>query len=177
MPNKCVAPNCSVGYKKNDNGNETDRISRFHFPNKETNKDLYLKWCNAVPRRHWTPSKNSVVCEKHFLPLDFKNERLDKNNQRLKTKGKLQRKELKANVVPSQWPMCPTLLSKPPLQKRRTTNTSSESRRDKQSEREESKKEEECVKDAFHSLEELQNKLPLLDDIFVYKSPGSLENE
>jgi hypothetical protein len=73
--------------------------------------------------------------------------------------------------------MCPTLLSKPPLQKRRTTNTSSESRRDKQSEREESKKEEECVKDAFHSLEELQNKLTLLDDIFVYKSPGSLENE
>ena len=32
-------------------------------------------------------------------------------NPRLKMKGKLQRKELKDNVVPSQWPMCPTLLS------------------------------------------------------------------
>ena len=133
MPNKCVPPNCFVGYKKNGDGNETDRISRFHF--KENNKDLYLKWCNAVPRRHWTPSKNSVVCEKHFLPQDFKDERLDKNNPRLKKKGKLQRKELKDNAVPSQWPMCPSLLSKPPSQKRSTSNTSSESRRDKQLER------------------------------------------
>ena len=41
---------------------------------------------------------------------------------RLKMKGKLQRKELKDNVVPSQWPMCPTLLSKPPLQERSTAN-------------------------------------------------------
>ena len=65
MPNKCVAPNCTVRYKRSDNdGNESSRVSRFHFPNKDTNKDLFIKWSNAMPRKQWTPSENAVVCEK-----------------------------------------------------------------------------------------------------------------
>ena len=37
MPNKCVPPNCFVGYKKNGDGNETDRISH-----KENNNNYLL---------------------------------------------------------------------------------------------------------------------------------------
>ena len=81
------------------------------------------------------PRQKTPSFVKNTYLQDFKDERLDKKNPRLKKKGKLQRKELKDNVVPSQWPMCPTLLSKPPLQEWNTANTSSESRRDKQLER------------------------------------------
>lgn len=68
MPNRFVTPYFTVGYNRSDNDdNELSRVSRFHFPSKENNEDLFIKWINVVPRKEWTPSKNSVVCEKHIF--------------------------------------------------------------------------------------------------------------
>jgi len=64
MVNKCAAPNCSVRY----------HLSSFHFPK---DKEMYDRWKKAVPRDNWVPTANSVLCEKHFLPTDFKEERVD----------------------------------------------------------------------------------------------------
>jgi len=83
MPNACAAPNCYVGYEKISDENK--KVSRFHFP---LDIDLRTRWINAVPRKDWSPSKNSVLCEKHFLPSDFKTEREDKNKARKKSNGK-----------------------------------------------------------------------------------------
>ena len=66
-----------------------------------------------MPRLNWTPSNNSVLCEKHFEESCFKTERNDlKNDRRKQRKGELQRKELKDDAVPTIWPNCPNHLSK-----------------------------------------------------------------
>ena len=132
MVNKCAAPNCSVRYpekkgKTNDGGETcytTTKVSSFHFPCETKNKELYDRWKNAVPRENWVPTANSVLCEKHFLPTDFKEERLDENKSRKKSKGaSLSRTFLKPTAVPSQWPHCPNLLSKTPPQRHPTCNS------------------------------------------------------
>ena len=79
MVNKCVAPNCRTGYDKTSKEkgsgdgskrNFTDHpLHVYHFPKE---KELFERWKHAVPRKDWEPSKNSVLCEKHFLPTDFK---------------------------------------------------------------------------------------------------------
>ena len=86
MVNKCAAPNCSVRY----------HLSSFHFPK---DKEMYDRWKKAVPRDNWVPTANSVLCEKHFLPTDFKEERVDVNKARKRCRGvALNRKFLKPNA-------------------------------------------------------------------------------
>ena len=107
MVNKRVAPRCFVGHsernrkKKDEPCNtvtatttsttcntpaQTPKVSTFHFPSETKNKELFDRWRNAVPRSDWYPTENSVLCEHHFLPEDFKEERSDKNNSRRKGK-------------------------------------------------------------------------------------------
>jgi hypothetical protein len=38
-------------------------MSTFSFPKDENRRKL---WISAIPRKNWTPSKNAVVCIKHF---------------------------------------------------------------------------------------------------------------
>ena len=71
-------------------------LSRFHFP---VDPDLRTKWINAVPRKDWVPSKNSVLCEKHFLDSDFKTEREDKNKARKKSDRKSTRLNSSHTVI------------------------------------------------------------------------------
>ena len=60
MPDRCCVSNCRSNY---DGTNEY--ISAYQFPRNEELKDL---WCRKIPRKNFTPSKRSVVCEKHFRP-------------------------------------------------------------------------------------------------------------
>ena len=179
MVNKCAAPKCEANYKKlktrNKSGKE-DRIKRnvYHFP---TDPELRKKWKNAVRRKNWSPSKHSVLCEKHFLPSDFKTERIDKNSSRIQNKGqKLKRKELKAGAIPSQLPDCPLYLSKTPVKERATIRSSSASRLQMQQLREQDDADKVREKDRFSSLVELDAKLDpdtLPPDVIVSYSDRS----
>ena len=79
MVNSCVAPGCTAGYKKkSDDVREgtVENVSLFKFPKDEA---LKKKWIARVRRINWTSTDNSRLCEKHFLPCDFQEEREDRN--------------------------------------------------------------------------------------------------
>ena len=59
MVNKCVICGCKSGYKTCD-----EKVSHFEFPFKRP--QLLEKWVKFVNRRDWKPTKNSVICIKHF---------------------------------------------------------------------------------------------------------------
>lgn len=60
MVNKCVVFGCKSGYVSTS----TDNIPSFRFPFEK--KDLFEKWKKFVNRADWSPSRNSVICSKHF---------------------------------------------------------------------------------------------------------------
>ena len=61
MVNKCAYPDC-----KSRCGNE--KVATFLFPKDTVRRNL---WISHVPRDNFTPSNNSVLCEKHFLSSDI----------------------------------------------------------------------------------------------------------
>ena len=71
MVNKCVAPGCRTGYTAESNH---IKINVYRFP---VEKELRQRWIQRVPRQNWIPTKNSVLCENHFLTSDFQVERDD----------------------------------------------------------------------------------------------------
>ncbi|XP_035229653.1 52 kDa repressor of the inhibitor of the protein kinase-like [Stegodyphus dumicola] len=56
MPDHCCVPNSNYAGTEN-------YVSVYKFPMDEANKQL---WGCKIPRANFTPSKRSVVCEKHF---------------------------------------------------------------------------------------------------------------
>ena len=73
-------------------------------------------WENKVPRKNWTSSANSAICERHFLPSDYVTKRDDKQSRRVKKKGTdLIYRKLKPDAVPSVWPGLPPLTKPPPI--------------------------------------------------------------
>ena len=60
MVNKCVVFGCTSGYLSNAD----KKIPAFTFPHGKP--ELLEKWTKFVNRVNWTPSKNSVICMKHF---------------------------------------------------------------------------------------------------------------
>ena len=169
MVNKCVAPNCRTGYDKTSKEkgsgdgskrNFTDHpLHVYHFPKE---KELFERWKHAVPRKDWEPSKNSVLCEKHFLPTDFKELSTDTNASRKTKKGNtLDRHALKADAIPSQWPDCPITLSKSPPLKRTTLNKSSTAREQNQLLQDKRIADRGRENDTFNSLDELAMKMDM----------------
>ena len=66
MVNKCAVSYCSTGKPVSNDVSDEKRksVSTFHFP---VNNDLLTeKWVYFVNKKEWTPSKNSVICERHF---------------------------------------------------------------------------------------------------------------
>ena len=158
MANKCVAPKYDANYKELKKNNSKIRKRKvYSFPNDAL---LRKKWKNAVPRKNWSPTKNSVLCENHFLATDFKTERIDNNSSRKRKKGKeLKRRVLRADTIPSQWPNCPPVLSKLPSKQRSTCRTSTSAREDARRVKEKLKEDKEREMDKFASLPELDQKL------------------
>ena len=151
---KCSAPGCRTGYssKTNTENNEGNNISLFKFLDKEKSPDRRKTWVARVPRIDWSPTDNSRLCEKHFLPSDVKTERDDKTRGRTSKRGDLTRKVLKAGVIPKIWPNLPSHLTKDVAP--RPTNASSTCRETLVLVREDEKRQA----DSFKSLTELAEK-------------------
>ena len=157
------APGCEEGYKKikekrgsnteelgvND-GTVKEKVNLFKFPD----EPMKAKWAARVPRLKWTPSINACLCEKHFLPSDFKEERDDKTRGRAQKRGALIRKRLKPDAIPSIWPNLPSYLSQETPPPHITPMATSTSRELMETLRKSQAKE----KDSFSSLEELETK-------------------
>ncbi|KAH7982414.1 hypothetical protein HPB52_004685 [Rhipicephalus sanguineus] len=62
MPGCCCAPNCKSNYA----GEPSVRVHV--FPNDPVRR---AAWTRAVPRKDFAPTKNTVLCEKHFLASDY----------------------------------------------------------------------------------------------------------
>ena len=179
MANKCVAPKCESNYnelkkkeKKKVCRSNPRKRNVYHFP---TEPLLRKKRENAAPRKKWSSTNNSVLCDKHFPPSDFKTEQMDKNLSRKRNKDQ-DLKELKADAVPRQWPDCPPLLSETPPKKRMRSRASSSSRLENQRLREQIERDKARKKDKFGSLAELDRKLDpesLPPDIIVSYSSFS----
>ena len=59
MVNKCVAFGCSSGYDT-----ISKKVSTFSFPLGKS--DHIEKWIKFLNRNNWFPTKNSILCIKHF---------------------------------------------------------------------------------------------------------------
>ena len=92
MPYKCIVTGRS-GYEhtKTDN-NEKEKVQMHKFPTDESRRSV---WINRIPRKlnKKDITKNSRICEKHFLLSDYVTERNDKQNRKLNRKGKILKKE------------------------------------------------------------------------------------
>ena len=80
----------------------------FKFP---TDEALKKEWIARVPCINWTPTDNSRLCEKHFFPCYFQEEREDKSCGR-SIKRELIKKRSKHDTIPIVWPNLPGHLSK-----------------------------------------------------------------
>ena len=125
------------------------------------------KWLARLPRRtasgKYDPSCHAKLCEIHFLPSDFKEERGDITRGRAKKRGSLIRKYLKPGVIPSIWPNLPLHLMKEPPPPRPTTMATSSSREMMDNLREQEEQHEEQERDSFNSFSELEEKFSLND--------------
>nr|XP_054933828.1 uncharacterized protein LOC129387969 [Dermacentor andersoni] len=105
MPGCCCAPNC----KSNYDGGQSVRVHK--FPSDRATREA---WTRAVPRKDFSPTKYTVLCEKHFLPSDY----LKTTSYTDVKTGKvvevaMKNMRLKKTAVPSLFPNCPAYLSRP----------------------------------------------------------------
>ncbi|XP_072142405.1 uncharacterized protein [Dermacentor andersoni] len=105
MSGCCCAPNC----KSNYDGGQSVRVHK--FPSDRATREA---WTRAVPRKDFSPTKYTVLCEKHFLPSDY----LKTTSYTDVKTGKvvevaMKNMRLKKTVVPSLFPNCPAYLSRP----------------------------------------------------------------
>jgi hypothetical protein len=106
MVNKCCIPKCRTGLRGNVS---PEGISRHQFP---TDEAMLGRWLRAIPRKDWTPSKNTVICSLHFRDSDFASRRADSNTSRGLQRQDLARKIIKADAVPTVFSLLPTYLTK-----------------------------------------------------------------
>ena len=136
MVNKCTAYGCTSGYyfyKKNHDPNITDATEKitFHsFPFK--NQDLFDKWIRAISRDNFVPSKWSRLCSLHFHPTDFVENHTDSNlkRKRIHKAGKLAKRYLKEDAVPSIFQNAPKYLSRPNVAPRPTSRATTSQRQE-----------------------------------------------
>ena len=63
MPNKCAVYGCKTAYETT----KDKSISTFSFPLASSDKSFLVDhWVRFVNRSDWKPTKNSVICGKHF---------------------------------------------------------------------------------------------------------------
>jgi hypothetical protein len=81
--------------------------------------DLRVKWIKIIPRKDWTPTKNSVVCMKHFSESDVIVSDTYKDKSGMEHIIPRRKPSLKPNVFPSIFPHLPSYLSVKPQQARK----------------------------------------------------------
>ena len=107
MPRKCCVPGCRGNYKTTASNIE-EKVSVFTFP---ADDELRAKWIKAIPRKDLQVTKQTVVCEKHFM--DYMILRVDSIT---KTDGSIltaPRKipKLSPDAYPSIFPNTPSYLT------------------------------------------------------------------
>ncbi|KAH6944547.1 hypothetical protein HPB50_003837 [Hyalomma asiaticum] len=100
---RCCVPGCRDNY---DSG---PKVRVFAFPKDEARKK---SWIKAIPRKDFTPSIHSKVCELHFLEADFitKLSHFDAASGKTVTVDS-ERVRLVSDAIPSVFPNCPSYLS------------------------------------------------------------------
>ena len=102
MGRTCVAPGCTAGYKSNDD--QKTKVSIYRFK---------PHWEKHIPRSNWSPTKNSGLCERHFVPTVYTYERFnDSKKTRPKRLGNVSKPRLKPDAIPTIIPNCPSYTSK-----------------------------------------------------------------
>nr|CAI5833436.1 unnamed protein product [Callosobruchus analis] len=61
MPRHCCVPGCKINYCFELKSSPYISVSR-----SSKNEELKSKWLAAIPRKSWSPSKESVNCSSHF---------------------------------------------------------------------------------------------------------------
>nr|XP_054927547.1 uncharacterized protein LOC129385210 [Dermacentor andersoni] len=103
---RCCVPGCRGNY---DNG---PKVRVYCFPRDEA---LKKAWLRAIPRKDFTPTAHSRVCELHFHADDFIMTLSHQDEQTGRTiEMKRDRLQLKKDVVPSLFPNCPKYFSATP---------------------------------------------------------------
>ncbi|XP_035826119.1 uncharacterized protein LOC118477835 [Aplysia californica] len=107
MPRKCCVPGCNTNY---DSSVNNERVSVFTFPSDPDRRRL---WQHKIPRKDFIPTKQSVVCAKHFtedciLRVDSFTRAVDRKIPRLSD-----------SAYPTIFPNCPSYLSEPTPVKRK----------------------------------------------------------
>ncbi|KAF8789581.1 THAP domain-containing protein 2 [Argiope bruennichi] len=122
MPFKCSVPACRGNY------DEENKVSVFGYP---IDEDLRKKWLLAIPRKNFTITKNSKICERHFKDDEVIYRTtlyIEKTGETISAQLKTPR--LKENAVPSIFPDCPSSKSSikknPSKKKQRLKNASIE---------------------------------------------------
>lgn len=115
MPRNCCVPECKSNYNSTLKCNGS-YVSVFLFPKDDI---LRQKWIAAIPRKNWTPSKNSVVCSKHFRTSEIV--RYENGISPDGTQCSIVKRcpKLVENAVPTVFPNLPAYLSKPEVVQRK----------------------------------------------------------
>ena len=82
MVQSCAAFNCTARYSK------ASPLKFFRFPDQEKDRRRWRAWVKATRRKHFVPSKTTVLCEHHFCEEDY-----------IPGQGKVKR--LKSSAIPS----------------------------------------------------------------------------
>ena len=151
MPETCCVPNCRGNYKRTRE-NPAERVSVFKFP---TDVELRSKWIKHIPRKDWTVTDKSVVCEKHFASHFIV--RID---TAVRADGSILsvpriHPKLTRDAYPSIFPDTPSYFSTEPPVKRRTPDE----RRTDLHERDQADFASWVARDNVDNFECLQNKL------------------
>ena len=154
MGRTCVAPGCTAGYKSN--GDQKMKVSIYRFK---------PHWKKHNPRSNWSPTKNSGLCKRHFVPTDYTYERFnDSNKTRPKRLGNVSKPRLKPYAMPTICPNCPPYISKKKPNER-SQNVTSASREKHVDEHQERIGSEKLEKDKVKTLEELFEKIVKNSDL------------
>lgn len=93
MPRYCCVSKCSSNVSKSG-----DYVSVYRFPNKD---DVKEKWIKNIQRQNWVPSKDSVVCSKHFRKCDFTSVSTSSNKRPCRAGKVIKFPRIKPDAVPT----------------------------------------------------------------------------
>ncbi|CAH1980476.1 unnamed protein product [Acanthoscelides obtectus] len=105
MPKRCCVPGCKGNYEAELRS--TPYRSVFRFPK---NGEFKSKWLASIPRKDWSPSKDSVVCDAHFQQAEIVRTETYVLQDGSANTVTLSRPKLSGGAVPSVFPNVPSYL-------------------------------------------------------------------
>ncbi|XP_068909756.1 RE1-silencing transcription factor B-like [Tenebrio molitor] len=115
MPRKCIVIGCKSNY--DSTLKTSNHVTTFSFPKDENRRKL---WISAIPRKNWTPSKNAVVCIKHFHDKHVIKTQPYKRKDGNMMELLLQHPRVTEDAVPQLFDNLPSYLSEKLVTKRRS---------------------------------------------------------